>query len=409
MARRLAAKRSRIRSLPKEGLEGGFKGGLWKQAVERIAQSSFTSNDSFQILKEGRATFDALFEGIEKAQKLIALEFYIFRDDQTGWALADLLSEKARQGVKVYLIYDHFGCRGTSPRFWEFLRDSGVMVRAFRPWEWRRAGRYLHRDHRKLVLIDGKVAFTGGLNIGDEYRGHWRKKATGWRDTGACMEGPVVAAMGELFEKSWRECGGGKIGRGLMEQSPPGRKKGEGLQMIPFFSSSRASMKALQRVLHLSILSARESIYITVAYFIPPRRIMELLSRAARRGVDVKLILPGESDLKLTSIASRAFYPRLLQQGVKLFHYRAGILHAKTMVFDRCWVIIGSANLDARSFSYNYECGVGILDRRIGEEMVGIFQEDLQESVVVSREETHRYPLWERALGQILLRFRSYL
>ncbi|MDH7500737.1 MAG: phospholipase D-like domain-containing protein [candidate division NC10 bacterium] len=409
MARRLAKRGFRIRRGPKEVPEGGFEGGHWKQAVEAIAQSSFTSNDTFRILKEGKTAFDALFEGIERAERRIALEFYIFRDDETGWALADLLSRKAHQGVKVYLIYDHFGSRGTSVRFWRFLRDSGVMVRAFRPWEWRRPGRYLHRDHRKLVIIDGKAAFTGGFNIGDEYRGYWRKKIAGWRDTGACMEGPIAAAMWGPFERSWRECGGAKIGRGWMEQAPPAAERGDGLQMIPLFSSSRASMRALQRVLHWSILSARKSIYITVAYFIPPRRILQLLSRAARRGVEVKLILPGESDLKFTSLASRVFYPRLLQEGVELFHYRPGILHAKTMVFDGCWAILGSANLDARSFHYNYECGVGILDRGVGGEMTRMFQEDLKESVAVTAEETHRYPLWERAVGRMLLRFRSHL
>jgi len=409
MVRRFAKERSRVGRLPKGGLEGGFESEFWKKAVEGITQSSFTPNHSIQIFKDGKAAFDALFQEIEKAQKLIALEFYIFRDDETGWALAGLLSRKAQEGVKIYLIYDHFGSRGTSSRFWGFLRDSGVMVRSFHPLEWRSLDRYLHRDHRKLVVIDGRVAFTGGLNIGDEYRGYLRKRATGWRDTGACMEGPIGAAMLEFFAKSWRECQGGKIEReGVKRNLIEGGKEG-GIQMIPLFSASRASMKAFQRVLHLSLLSAQESIYITVAYFIPPRRILQLLSRAARRGVDVKLILPGESDLKLTSFASRAFYTCLLQQGVKLFHYRPGILHAKTMVFDRRWIILGSANLDARSFKYNYECGVGVLDRGVGEEMERMFQEDLGDSMAVTLEETNRYPLWERVIGKVLLRFRSYL
>jgi cardiolipin synthase len=174
-------------------------------------------------------------------------------------------------------------------------------------------------------------------------------------------------------------------------------------------SASRASMKALQRLLHLSILTARKSIHITVAYFIPPRRIVQLLCAAARRGVDVKLILPGESDLKLTSVASRAFYPTLLREGVQLYHYRSGILHAKTMLFDGCWAILGSANLDARSFSYNYESGIGILDREVGHQMEEMFREDLESSVPVTREEIEQYPFWERLAGSMLLRFRSYL
>jgi cardiolipin synthase len=256
------------------------------------------------------------------------------------------------------------------------------------------------------VVIDGGVAFTGGLNVGDEYRGYLRKKITGWRDTGVVVKGPIAAAMFEAFKRSWMECKGGRI------EDPPVEPKGEPEQdvaMIPLFSSSRKSMRALRQLLQFSVHAARKSIHLTMAYFIPTRKFLRVLLKAARRGVDVKIILPGQSDLRWVAYASRTYYKTLLREGVQIFHYQPRVLHAKTMVFDGHWSIVGSANLDSRSLNYNYECGVGVMDQGVGEEMERIFQHDLEDSAPVTEEVLSRWPLHERALGTFLSYFRSYL
>ena len=378
----------------------------FRKTLERVAQTSFLDRNSIQVLKDGHLAFQEVFRAVEEAERFICLDFYIFRDDDTGWALAQLLARKSSQGVRVYLIYDHFGCLTNSDRFWEFLGSHGVEVLPFHPFQWTNPNLYFHRDHRKLVVIDGQVAFTGGLNVGDEYRGYLRKKIAGWRDTGVKVKGPIAGAMFEAFKKSWIECKGGWI-----EDSPadPGGEPGQSVAILPLFSSSRKSMRILKQLLQFSVHSALKSIHLTMAYFIPTHKFLRVLMKAARRGVDVKIILPGQSDLRAVAYASRTYYKTLLREGAQIFHYQPRVLHAKTLVFDGHWSIVGSANLDPRSLNYNYECGVGILDPGVGEEMERVFQNDLKDSSPVREEDLARWPLHERALGTFFSYFRSYL
>ncbi len=374
--------------------------------LEKIAQTSFLNGNSIQVLKEGHLAFEEFFRAVEEAERFIFLDFYIFRDDETGWAMAELLSRKSREGVRVYLLYDHFGSLTTSSRFWKFLRSHGVEVLPFHPFQLTNPNLYFHRDHRKLVVVDGWVAFTGGLNVGDEYRGYLRKKIAGWRDTGVKVKGPIAGAMSEAFKRSWIE----SKGKGI-EERPIGLRGNpeQDVAMLPLFSSSRESMRALRQLLQFSVHAALKSIHLTMAYFIPTHKFLRVLLKAARRGVDVKIILPGRSDLFWVAYASRTYYKTLIREGVQIFHYQPRVLHAKTMVFDGHWSIVGSANLDARSLNYNFECGVGILDRGVGEEMERIFQRDLQDCVAVTEEDLSRWPLHERAIGTFFSWFRSYL
>jgi cardiolipin synthase len=378
----------------------------FRKTLENVAQASFLNRNSIQIFKDGHLAFEEVFLALEKAERFVCLDFYIFRDDETGWALAKSLARKSKEGIRVYLIYDHFGSLTTSGRFWKFLQSYGVEVLPFHPFQWTNPNLYFHRDHRKLVVIDGGVAFTGGLNVGDEYRGYLRKKITGWRDTGVVIKGPIAAAMFEAFKRSWMEGKGGRIEDQAVE---PRGEPGQDVAMIPLFSSSRKSMRALRQLLQFSVHAARESIHLTMAYFIPTRKFLRVLLKAARRGVDVKIILPGQSDLHWVAYASRTYYKTLLREGVQIFHYQPRVLHAKTMVFDGHWSIVGSANLDSRSLNYNYECGVGALDQGVGEEMERIFQHDLNDSVPVMEDDLSRWPLHERALGTFFSYFRSYL
>jgi len=377
-----------------------------RKSIEKIGGSPFYPGNSVQILKDGPPAFEEVFREVEKAKRLICVEFYIFRDDETGWELAELLAKKSREGIQVYLVYDHLGCISTSGRFWKFLQSQGVKVFPFHPPQLWNLNLYFHRDHRKLVVVDDRVAFTGGLNVGDEYRGYLRKKLLGWRDTGVKIEGPVARAMLEAFQEIWKICGGERITNDWEEKG--GGSAGR-VSLRPLFSSSRRTRRSLRQLLQFSIRSAQRSIHLTMAYFIPTRQFLIALLRAARRGVEVKIILPGRSDLRLISYVSRTYYQTLIRSGVKIFHYKPRVLHAKTMVFDGIWSIVGSINLDARSLNYNYECGVGILDQTVGEEMEAMFQQDLMDSQPITGEDLWCWPLHERALGSIFSWFRSYL
>ncbi len=379
----------------------------WLKAIERISSTPFFTGNSVKILKDGVQAFGAVFDSIKRAARQICVEFYIFRDDETGWELAELLNKKSREGVKVYLIYDHFGSLSTSDKFWNYLKSAGVQVRTFHPPNIFHPNLYFHRDHRKLVVVDGEMAFTGGLNVGDEYHGLRKRKLAGWRDTGVQIKGPAVLPMLESFWGVWKECAPAQPETGEILMTP--RKQEEDVKVLPFFSSSRKSMQALNKLLQFSVHSAKKSIHLTMAYFIPTRKFLYALLRAARRGVDVKIILPGKSDLRLIAYVGRTYYKTLIREGVQIFHYQPRILHAKTMIFDGAWAIVGSANLDARSLNYNYECGVGIFNDHLGREMEDLFHQDLLESIPINEEEQSRWPLHERALGTFFSWFRSYL
>jgi cardiolipin synthase len=379
---------------------------VFRKSLEKIGGHPFSFGNSLRVLKDGPRAFEEVFREVEEARRMICLEFYIFRDDETGRHLAELLAKKSREGVKVYLVYDHFGSISTSNRFWEFLKSQGVKVLPFHPFELTNPNLYMHRDHRKLIVVDGRFAFTGGLNVGDEYRGYLRKKIAGWRDTGVRMEGPIARAMLEAFREIWEICGG----EGLRDDfEETGTESQEGVTLLPFFSSSRRGMRSLRQLLQFSIRSAKRTIHLTMAYFIPTRRFLLALISAARRGVEVKIILPGQSDLRVVAYVSRTYYQTLLRRGVEIFHYQPRVLHAKTMVVDGYWSFVGSVNLDARSLNYNYECGVGILDRNVGEEMEAIFRQDLQDSKPIMEQDLTSWPSHERALGSFFSWFRSYL
>ena len=378
----------------------------FRKILETVAHTSFFRGHSIQILKDGVSAFEVVFQAVKEAKHIICLEFYIFRDDETGWGLAELLARKSREGVDVYLIYDHFGSISTSERFWEFLRSAGVKIRSFHPPRLMNLNLYFHRDHRKLVVADGWMAFTGGLNVGDEYHGFRRKKLAGWRDTGVKVRGPIAGAMLKAFLESWKECGGGKNQNLPMEA---GREEDQNVAVLPLFSSSRKSMRFLRQLLRYSVHSAQKSIHLTLAYFIPTRKFLKVLLKAARRGVEVRIILPGQTDLRVVAYASRTYYKTLLREGVQIYHYQPRVLHAKTMVFDGRWAIVGSANLDARSLNYNYECGVGILDREMGNEMEEMFRQDLLDSTPITEADQATWPLHERALGTFFSWFHSYL
>jgi len=366
-------------------------------SIERIFKHEFSVTTRVQLLWKGEDSFQTIFDAVNGARRLICLQFYIFKNDETGTALSELLKRKSRGGTKVYLLYDHFGSFGTPRSFWSDMKREGIQIRASHPFRWTAPFHYVHRDHRKLVVVDSTKAFTGGLNIANEYSGfHFRKRSRGWRDTGILVEGPIVKELLDTFRKSWTTWGGDKIFLDGANEERRGVTTTDGIPALPIFVYSGKGRRRMRSLLRYSIDRAQTSILLTTAYFIPSRRLIERLERAVRRGVKVKLLVPGRSDIPAASYAGRAFFSRLLKTGIEIHTYLGEMLHAKTYLFDGCWSIIGSTNLDYQSLRYNDEGNIGILDLSFSSQMTAIFEEDLRNSSKIDEETWRGRPLLEK-------------
>jgi cardiolipin synthase len=287
---------------------------------------------------------------------------------------------------------------------------AGIKIRASHPFKWTAPFHYVHRDHRKLIVIDSRRAFTGGLNIGNEYSGfHLRRRSRGWGDTGILVEGPIVDELFDTFKKSWTTWGGEKIV--FRETNEEAREKiPEGaIPALPIFVYSRKGRKRMRNLLRYSIDHAQTSVLLTTAYFIPGRSLIERLEAAVRRGVRVRLLVPGKSDVPAASYAGRAFFSRLLKAGIEIYTYLGEMLHAKNYLFDQRWSIIGSTNLDYQSLMYNDEGNVGILHVSFASRMTGIFEENLKNSARIDEETWRKRPFGEKIKEHFFALFRKRL
>jgi cardiolipin synthase len=385
--------------------DSGIQSSLTQHIIQSVYGIPFVKGNQVTLLSKGRDSFKQIFEALKKAQELICLEFYIFRNDETGIELADILKQKASEGVKVYILYDHFGSIGTPLHFWRDLRRSGIRIRASRPFKWTSPFHYVHRDHKKLIIIDGELAFTGGLNIANEYRGYYRlKKKKSWRDTGILLEGPIARTLLDTFKRIWKIWKGDPIPFDKTVDPLTG-----GLPALPIFASSAEGRRKMRQLLYFSMNSSQRSIYLTTAYFTPSKTMLQTLERAVKRGVTVKLLLPGKSDIISAHYAGRAFFSRLLKSGVEIYNYNGEILHAKTAVFDGMWSIIGSANLDFQSLRRNDEGNVGIIDKQFGNQMERVFFEDLKKSQRIMYDTWCKRPVYNKILERFFALFRKRL
>jgi cardiolipin synthase len=377
-------------------------------AIEKIFKGKFSTATNIQLLYKGNESFTTIFDAIRNAEKLICLEFYIFRNDETGTELAELLKQKSREGVNIYLLYDHFGSLGTSRSFWNDMKKAGIRIRASHPFKWTAPFHYVHRDHKKLIVIDSKKAFTGGLNIANEYSGfHLKLKGRSWRDTGIMLEGPIVGELFNIFKKSWYLWRGEPITISNFKFQTSNFK--EAIPAIPIFVASAKGRRRMRRLLYYSINHSQKSILLTTAYFTPSRRMIETLEQAVNRGVRVRLLVPGKSDVPAASYAGKAFFARLLKAGVEIYNFAGDILHAKSYIFDGCWSIIGSTNLDFQSLRYNDEGNVGILDNSFASKMIEVFEEDLKTSTKIELVEWNKRPFLEKLKERFFSLFRRRL
>ncbi|MBI4843125.1 MAG: hypothetical protein HY809_02220 [Nitrospirae bacterium] len=367
-----------------------------KSSIESLLGIPFTENNNIELLESGSRVFESILKNMSNAKKIICVEFYIFKDDETGRKLAELLKEKAMSGVSVYVLYDHFGSFLTSRGFWAGLSGAGIKFKASHPFKFSAPRSYIYRDHKKLIVIDGTKAFTGGFNIADEYRGYFRKKIIPWRDLGISMEGPIAAELFSRFIESWKRWKGKALAE---DYNPPDIARG--VSAIPIFSSSARERRRMRKLFIQSIDSSKQSILITTPYFLPGRKILKALERASMNGVDLKILLPGKSDVKTVYYASRVYYKKLLKAGAGIYNYQGDILHAKYSVFDAWWSIVGSANLDFQSLSRNEESNVGILDIDFGTKMAETFRNDLRNSLKIDNDSWDGRPFSQKILERL--------
>lgn len=361
---------------------------------------TLTDGTKLQLYKDGEA-LHAAYNAMKSAHSRIALEVYIFGDDETGTAFADVMCEKAKQGVAVYLIYDDFGSIKSSKAMFEKMRRAGVRMQKFhpvRPWEGKYSWRAVNRDHRKLFLIDADRAGLGGLNVGSEYAGSWvvassRKATELWRDNAVGIVGPSARMFWKSFAHSWNYLkSGGRIGRTQVIENI---HEGE----LGYFASAPTMNSPVRPFLRHAFSTAKKSILMTMAYFAPDDDLIGELCRAAKRGVRVRLMLPGRGDVPALITAARSFYEKLMCSGVEIFERQHVILHAKTMVIDENMTIIGSTNLDYRSIEYNLEISAIIRNREFGRQMCDLFENDVHFARQIRLEQWRKRP-WLDRFGQ---------
>jgi len=389
--------------------------------IESVSGSPLTSGNKVTLLIDGPDTYAAMFKAMENARDHINLETFIIEDDDTGRRFSDLLLKKQAEGVQVNLIYDSRGSLGTPAPFFQRLRDAGIQVLEFNPInpvETRGSWSVAHPDHRKILIVDGKVVFTGGINISEVYSsrisggsrqsgGKQDKKAPiPWRDTDVQIEGPVVAEFQKLFLETWQQQKGAK----LPERNYFPDLKAAGNALVRAVGSSPGESNRLTFVLYVSaIMFSEHSLHLTNAYFVPDDETVKALRDAAGRGVDVKLVLPGNTDTSLTLNAGRYHYSNLLESGVKIYERRDVLLHAKTAVIDGVWSTVGSTNMDFWSFSSNDEVNAVILSKEFAAEMEKMFTGDLAKSHEVRLEEWKTRPLLPRIKEWFAHQFERWL
>jgi cardiolipin synthase len=354
----------------------------------------------FEVLLNGDEIFPAMLDAIRRAQRTITFETYIYWSGRTGDAFANALAERARAGVKVHVLLDWVGSARMEERLLRIMKAAGVEVRKFHAPRWYTLDKLNNRTHRKLLVVDGVVGFTGGVGIGDEWTGH-AQDPDHWRDTHFRAEGPVVAQMQAVFNSNWMKATGTVLhGEAYF---PPIHPVGDARGQM-FSSSPSGGSESMQLMYLLIINAAVRSIELSSAYFLPDELARDTIIAAVRRGVHVRIITPGRfTDAALARRASRALWGDLLRAGVEIYEYEPTMYHCKVLVADTLLVSVGSTNFDDRSFRLNDEASLNVYDPPFAKRQVEVFEQDLAHSRRISLEEWESRPwtekLWEHAVS----------
>jgi cardiolipin synthase len=384
--------------LPGEGLDPGQD--CLRRLATRVAGTHATSGNRIEILSDTNRAMGLMEQAIRSAEQTLHLEFYIWQPDRTGTRLRDLLVEKARAGVTVRFLFDGVGSLWLGRRFLRPMRDAGIRAASFLPGATLRERWSINlRSHRKICVVDGRVGFTGGMNVGDEYLGRVRSSGF-WRDTHLKLEGPVVPQLQQVFAEDWFYATGEELTDPALFPVPD--VLGHACaQVVP--SGPTTETNASCALLFAALNEARERIDLATSYFVPPLPLQTALESAALRGVRVRLLLSGRTGYRITHLAGRSFYEPLLAAGVEIFEYERGLHHSKTLAVDGRWALVGSANFDARSLLLNFEAGVAMYDVRLAERLEEVFENDLRHARRIDLDAWRRRPVLEQ-LGESVCR-----
>jgi cardiolipin synthase len=367
---------------------------------------TFLPGNRVTSLLNGDQVFPAMLQAIRSAKRSITFENYIFWSSDVGKEFAAALSERARAGVHTHLLLDWVGSEKIDQKFLQQMREAGVELVEYRPLHWYNIDRLNHRDHRKILVVDGRIGFTGGVGVADKWLGHAQDKDH-WRDSHFQVEGPVVAQLQAAFMDDWFDT------KGVILDGPayfPDLDPVGAVWAQTFRSSPSGGSESVRLMYLLAIASASRNILIANAYFVPDRVTVEMLVQARRRGVDVEIIVPGPIlDAQVVRRASRRMWGPLLEAGVRIYEYQPTMYHTKVMVVDNLWVSVGSTNFDERSFRLNQEVNINVLDPKFAAEQAQVFSADRERSKRITLEQWRHRPVWERLEEFVAGRIRGQL
>jgi len=371
---------------------------LAEQVFSRTAGAPLVPDNRVRLLKDATENYPAWIEALEGAKKFIHFESYIIHGDDIGWQFAEILTRKAKEGVKVRVLYDWVGGLGKTPRrFWKKLQAEGVEVRCFNPPRLESPLSWVTRDHRKMIGVDGRIAYVTGLCVGRMWVGYPDRKIEPWRDTGIEIEGPAIADVERSFGEVWAV-----TGVPVPPEEIPDRDSIPPAGDIPLrVIATVPNTAGLYRLDQLIAVLARRTLWLTDAYFIGSTAYIQGLKSAARDGVDVRLLVPGATDIPILRAISRAGYQPLLESGVRVFEWNGPMIHAKTAVADGRWARVGSTNLNLASWMGNYELDVAIEDLKFSRSMEEMYLEDLEQATEIILSKRYKVQLAAKRKNRI--------
>lgn len=366
------------------------------RAVEQLARMPLTSGNRTKLLIDGEATFDSLFAGIDEARSYILIQFFIVRCDRLGLELKQRLIRQANRGVRIYFLYDEIGCRALENGYLSDLREAGIQVSAFNSTRGLRHRFQLNfRNHRKVMVVDGGLGWTGGLNIGVEYLGEDVRHGP-WRDTHLKLSGPSVLGLQEAFWEDWHWATGE-----VLELSWTPEITCQECQSVVIVPSGPADRQETASLLvQHAIHSAQFRLWVTSPYFVPDQGVQDALRLASLRGVDVRIMIPERPDHLLVFLSAFSFLPDMLRAGVKIYRYQPGFLHQKVTLIDDHSASVGTVNLDNRSFRLNFEITAFIPDTNFAQEVAEMLERDFSLCRQITKQELQQRPLWKKLVSR---------
>jgi cardiolipin synthase len=366
--------------------------------LESTCQTRLEHGNRIEILTNGDRFYPAMLEAIHRARETVTMECYIFKTGEIGDRFIEALSERARAGVRVTIVMDAIGSFGAFRKCAKLLRRAGCRVAAYQRFTWYRLGRLNNRTHRELLVVDGTIAFVGGAGVADWWARPMHRKPM-WRDMMARVEGPVVSDIQGVVSENWLEC------CGEIMTGPETYKPHQPVGDVAAFSvkSSPSDRSTASRALFQTLVEgATESVVISTPYFLPDKAFRSAIRRTAARGVAFVAIVPGShTDQRWVRLASRRMYGQLLEAGVRIFEYEAGMTHVKALLVDELWAVMGTTNMDNRSFEHNDEVNVVFRDRGVTARVGADLEKDLRSSKEITLDAWRRRPVWEKLIGTV--------